>query len=886
MSYHQGSTPSPAGSLPAALSRSVFRWPDAPALQSRDGRSVCYAALWRRVTEMCGRLRSLGVGQQDRVALVLPHGPELAATLVSVECSAIALPLSTAMQVPELERRVRAGRSRLILGATSQADVVQRVGELTGAAVLIGEFAHEGAPAVLWDAGSLGSPIVPEPSSDDTCVLLPTSGTTGRPRLVRVSHGQRLGAAAVGAEVLRQTPEDLVLISAGLGHVSASTRSLWGTLLTGGCAMVLSRPDPEAMLDAMATKGITWYWAVPMVHAALLRASQARSGLSLSSLRMIVSSAAALPPEIMRGLERRFCVPVIEAYGMTEVLGMLTANQLPPGERKAGSVGWPVAGCQIAIASQSGAFGATEKSGEVLARSERLAGRDNDQPNISLLSSDGWYHTGDLGFLDADGALHISGRIREMINVAGAKVAPVEVEEALCAHPKVREAIAFSVPHRILGEVVGAAFVPEDGCTPTEDELIAYLAGRLSDIRLPIGVLGVDAIPRGPAGKPLRLEASRLYADRVGADGQWPSPAATRVSSEADAHQPSARDEIIEPLLSIWRTVLSREDIRDDQSFFDLGGTSLLAARVVAAIERRFGVALEPTAIYDRMTIGELVKSIARAKDEHPASNALSPAKSGVVFLVAPGSAYVYRSLRAHLSSNVALNIIEGDWTSEATPLVRRIEELAGHCVRQVRDIQASGPYFLGGYSLGGTVALEMARQLRAQGSEIAMLVMFDSHKDPGDMDIRVVATRHADTLRRLPLRLWGPYLAQRQLALAWVMGALSFELFDFFGKPVPASVRAHFPEIYNLCLLGRYDPEPYDGSMIYFDGDGDGTSAPYNGWEGVVTGGIEVHRVSGGHSLLTEPHIRHVCQQLEECLRSNGFPFDGGNTGEDRPAA
>jgi acyl-CoA synthetase (AMP-forming)/AMP-acid ligase II len=254
----------------------------------------------------------------------------------------------------------------------------------------------------------------------------------------------------------------------------------------------------------------SWYTAVPTMHQAILaRAERNREALAAVRLRLIRSSSASLPPQVMRSLEETFGAPVIESYGMTEATHQMTSSPLPPGARKPGSVGI-AAGPLVRIADEAGEFLPAGAEAEVVISGPNVTPGYEANPSAnasSFFEADGrrWFRTGDQGVLDEEGYLRITGRLKEIINRGGEKVSPLEVDEVLMDHPAVQQVVTFAVPHGKLGEEVAAAVVLREGATADEREIRAFAAGRLADFKVPRKVVILPEIPKGATGKMQRI---------------------------------------------------------------------------------------------------------------------------------------------------------------------------------------------------------------------------------------------------------------------------------------------------------------------------------------------------------------------------------------------
>ena len=345
---------------------------------------------------------------------------------------------------------------------------------------------------------------------DDIALLLHTSGTTARPKLVPLTHANLQASARNIASTLELTSGDRCLNVMPLFHIHGLVACLAAPLAAGGSVIVPPGFDAFTFFRWLTDAAPTWYSAVPTMHQAILtRAARNQAAIGDSPLRFIRSSSASLPPIVMTELEETFGVPVIESYGMTEAAHQMTSNPLPPAVRKPGSVGL-AAGPDVAIMEPDGTLLERGTVGEVVIRGSNVTAGYLERPEANAEAfTDGWFRTGDLGRLDDDGYLFLEGRIKEIVNRGGEKISPREIDEALLAHPDVAQAVAFAVPHPKLGEDLAAAVVAADGRRPTPEELRQFVAERVAAFKVPRKVLIVDEIPKGPTGKLQRIGLAR-----------------------------------------------------------------------------------------------------------------------------------------------------------------------------------------------------------------------------------------------------------------------------------------------------------------------------------------------------------------------------------------
>ncbi len=342
--------------------------------------------------------------------------------------------------------------------------------------------------------------------ADDIALVLHTSGTTSRPKIVPLTQRNVCASAAHIRESLALTPADCCLNVMPLFHIHGLIAAVLATL--GAGAQVFCTPGFNALkfFSWMDESHPTWYTAVPTMHQAILaRANRNRDVIERNSLRFLRSSSASLPPQVMKSLEETFGAPVIEAYGMTEAAHQMAANPFPPRKRKPGTVG-VAAGPDVSVMDEKGNLLPPGSVGEVVIRGPNVTrGYQNNPAANETAFTGGWFRTGDQGVLDEEGYLRLTGRLKEIINRGGEKISPREVDEVLLDHPAVAQAVTFAIPHDKLGEEVGAAVILKEGASVSEREIREFASERLADFKVPRKVLFLDEIPKGPTGKLQRI---------------------------------------------------------------------------------------------------------------------------------------------------------------------------------------------------------------------------------------------------------------------------------------------------------------------------------------------------------------------------------------------
>ena len=496
-----------------------------PALAAPGRDPLDFSGLRHQVERTVGALNEFGIGRADRVAIVLPNGPEMASAFVSVACAATAAPLNPAYQRNEFEFYLSdLGAKALILAAGSDSPARAAAANL-GVAVLQLRTDAE-APAGTFDlvreragaAGTAGHGVGRSgvtngnglrggpAQEDDIALILHTSGTTSRPKIVPLSHRNVTASAGNIQRTLRLTGEDRCLNVMPLFHIHGLMAAVLAPLGVGGSIFCAPGFNALRFFSWLDEARPTYYSAVPTMHQAVLaRGPRNRDVIERTEMRFIRSASAPLLPQVLAELEEMFGVPVIESYAMTEAAHQMTSNPLPPAARKPGSVGI-AAGPDVAVMDEDGAQLPAGEVGEIVIRGANVTrGYENNPAANAEAFTNGWLRTGDQGVMDAEGYLRLTGRLKEIINRGGEKISPREIDEAILDHPAVRQVVAFAVPHPKLGEDVAAAAVLREGMAASPDEIRAFAAKRLADFKVPRQILILRDIPKGPTGKMQRI---------------------------------------------------------------------------------------------------------------------------------------------------------------------------------------------------------------------------------------------------------------------------------------------------------------------------------------------------------------------------------------------
>jgi acyl-CoA synthetase (AMP-forming)/AMP-acid ligase II len=475
---------------------------------------VTYGSLRAQVQALAEQLAAAGVRRGDRVGIALPNGLPMIVSFLAASIAGTAAPLNPAYKEDEFRFFLEDTTAKVLILPPDGADDARR-GAGDRVPVFGIEMDAQGTVSLIGVSGR--TPIAP-PTVDDVALVLHTSGSTGRPKRVPLAHANLSISARNVARSYALTADDVALCVMPLFHVHGLVASTLATLASGGTVVVPGKFNPLSFWRVARDHGVTWYSAVPTLHQLLLARSAdpgSRRPAGTEKLRFIRSCSAALPPQVMAALETAFGAPVLEAYGMTEAAHQMASNPLPPSARKPGSVG-PGTDVQISIMDKEGHHLPAGQAGEVVIKGPNVITGYENNPDANASSfTDGWFRTGDQGYLDDEGYLHLVARIKELINRGGEKISPREIDEVLLAHPAVAEAVCFGVPHGTWGEEVEAAVVLREAAEASDSELLAYCKERLADYKRPKQIHITSAIPRTATGKIQRGVVAKAYAQKA-----------------------------------------------------------------------------------------------------------------------------------------------------------------------------------------------------------------------------------------------------------------------------------------------------------------------------------------------------------------------------------
>ncbi len=581
------------------------------AILNLNHQILTYSDLFEQINYVIKQLRLWGIGAEDKVACALPNGAEMAVTFLSIANGAICCPLNPNYRQGEFEFYLSDLNAKALIIQAGVAEAAVAVAQKLNIPVI--KLIPQGEKAGIFSLESQDLNVINQveiipPQPEHIALVLHTSGTTSRPKQVPLTHFNVCTSAFNISQTLElrkgdhEVPPrrgDRCLNVMPLFHIHGLMGTLLSSMSVGASIVCTSGFESEKIMAWLDQFQPTWYSAVPTIHQAILEQAKLNPDIIKNSqLRLIRSSSASLPPLVMDQLEKTFNVPVIEAYGMTEASHQMASNPLPPQTRKPASVGMAT-GIEIAIMDEIGNILKTEQIGEVVIKGANVTkGYLNNEEANQKAFTNGWFRTGDLGYLDSSNYLFLKGRIKEVINRGGEKIMPLEVDNVVMELPQIYQAVTFPISHPTLGEDVATAVVVKPKQSITSQEIRAYLFEHLADFKVPSQVVIVEQIPKGATGKLQRIG----LAERLG----------EALTNEAVA----PRNETEKQIYDIFTEVLKLDSVSIYDNFFALGGDSLKGTQVVNRINKMFNLDLLNVIVFQKPNIAELADTIGEIKEK------------------------------------------------------------------------------------------------------------------------------------------------------------------------------------------------------------------------------------------------------------------------------
>jgi len=742
--------------------------PKSIAIESPGRYPLSYAGLLRLTKQIIYSIRLANISYTDRVAVIMPNSPELAVVLLAVSSSATCVPLNPDYQLDEFKQLFNELDINTVVIAAGRRDYAKKAARESGIQIMelpislypeqqkyfkhnFRLFSQQTVPSEHYiapedskfDEQQYNNMVKVLPCENDIALLLHTTGTTSKPKIVELSHKNILEAAHNICHSLALDSIDKCMAMMPQFHIGGVVDTLLAPIVTGGTTIINSRFEASLFFNYLPKHQPTWFQAVPTMLHELLNYAKKNSLPNINPpLRLIRSVSAPLPEPLMRELETFFTIPVIEIYGMTEAGPLIASNPLPPMARKANSVGKPC-GPEVKILDSNNEFVATEQLGEVVIKgSSVFSGYEKEASANAKWFHQNWFRTGDLGYFDKDGYLYLQGRVKEVINRGGEKISPFEVDKAMREHASVADAVSFPIPHRSLGEGVAALVVLKANEKLSEMELQSYLSSKIMAFKIPQRILFIEELPESATGKIKR----HSLAQELGLD------------FSAEYVAPTTPTEI--KLTKMWAEVLNLEQIGVNDNFFDLGGHSLSGVQLIEAIGEQYGYRINKKALMELSTVKIMSGKIDNAKSNPDFSNTnnenfssqehrLDTIKMALASSRCPrlseDSLFLKQNIDGELpplfwcfnrpdqeminfsgrlgSNQPVIGFYSGMALFDGTP--EAISQTADFYLDAIVELSEGKPILLGGHCRGASVALEIATKLQQRGiSNVHLLLM------------------------------------------------------------------------------------------------------------------------------------------------------------------
>ncbi len=855
-------------SVPSRFERIVRRYPDGLALKS-EHRSHSFRELDEVSNRIARSILDADAPSGSAVAVLIEQGfLHVAALLGILKAGGAFVALDPADAVPRNRFILQDARAPLLL--SNDRNGSHAAGTVEGTPCRVINLDHLG-PALPSD--NPGIPVDPR----DVAFIVYTSGSTGNPKGVVHSHRNLLHWAKQYTNSLHISPRDRFTLVNPPGR-TLTLVNIFVPLLSGAavCTLSVERAGLRGMAEWMVREGITVYCSVPTLFRHF--ASGLDRSTPFPTLRMVYLGGEPVLGRDVELFQSRFPGETLlrNGFGSSECVGIRECyiTSQTPFDGPVLPAGYATEDTEVVLVDEEGREVPPGEIGEILVRSPHLAMGYHRRPDLTEdvfppdPGSPGGriYRTGDLGYLLPDGCLVHLGRKDFQIKVRGNRIEPTEVEAALVELPGVREA-AVTARNDGMGDARLVAYlVPEAGANLITATLRLQLQQRLPPFMIPSIFLLLDALPTNSGGK---LDRLRL-----------PDPGTLR-PIDPDP-QPTGEDELVGQVAQLWRRLLDRPQVGPNDSFFDLGGDSLLAITMALELEKQSGVRIPIDTLFELPTPARLAEAL-RTRGDANLGDCLvpiQPAGSLPPFYCLHGlggDIAGYRLLASHLGASQPVYGIRPRGMTGQCPPSFSVEEMASHYVEEILAFQPAGPYYLGGYSAGGIFAFEVARRLLARGCEVGLLAHFDSYC-PGYARLLPTAVRtrrHLAVMSGLPPREKLCYVRDR---LDTVRDRGRTRIWRLLhgavrrGLPVGRALQS--PERSALVAYRSYRPGPYPGRTVVFVAAQDDWSfhydrSPTEGWRAAVSGELQFRLIPGDHGgIMREPAVAVLARELAEWLR------------------
>ncbi|HEY3319844.1 MAG TPA: AMP-binding protein [Planctomycetota bacterium] len=906
-------------SEPATVAETLYlraaNQPEAPFLTylAEDGalRSYSYAEFYRAVRRIAAMLHIFaGVKAGDRIATAMHnHDQTILVNFAAWHLGATVVPLNMAEDDKRLAYILEHSRAKVLFALSEH---LERARALRRVADSIEQFIiTDGIPShcergevclhdvvLPVDVPQFAKPATVTPEAE--ALIVYTSGTTGMPKGVVLSQYNLVADAYSIAQWHQLSPGNQMMCVLPVHHVNGLVVTHIAPMFSGGSVVLRQKFVADDFFEIVRKHSVQVVSVVPTLLQFLLEAhTRAGSHGDLArklapTLRHLICGAGPLTVDLAARFEDRFGVPICHGYGLSETTCYSCFVPLPASTedgvtehqrwmRDFGypSIGLPVSTNEMAIHDDGGRALPEGEKGEIVIRGHNvmLGYHDNVSANQNAFTH-GWFRSGDEGFFKTDARgqsyFFISGRYKELIIRGGVKISPLELDEVLCGIPGVKAAMAVGFENVTYGEEVGAYVVPQPGSGLTAEAVLSACRARMPSWMCPKAVVFGEKFPVTSTGKYQRNQLKPLFAART---------LEVQTSKDEDAKHVAAHDAIEAELLKLWKQTMGVSKVAITDDFFALGGNSMIAASIISRIEQRFGKNLPLATFFQTPTIAGIA-ALLRKEGWKPSWSSLVPMQTKgsrpPFYCVHPvgGNVLCYHDLARGLGEDQPVYGLQAPGLDGEQGFDFCIEDLARQHVREIRQFQSDGPYYLGGASMGGLVAFEIAQQLVEQGAEVGLLALFDT---PGPHSVPVSGRRylrsslqrmmevldnHIGNLARLTPGEAAVYLLRE---LRWLRFRALEKASGLFGGSSLVSDTLMKIEAGARAARERYAVRPYRGRVTLFRASHysqEFRPDPHLGWDGIALDGLEVFEVPGYHSsIFIAPRVCVLADHLRDCI-------------------
>ncbi len=856
---NQTRRPYPQQPVHELVTRRAAETPEAVAVEA-GARSVTYRELDADSDTLAARLTELGAGPGRVVAVYSGRIPEMVTGLLAIlKTGAAYMPLDPSAPPPRTAYLMETSGAVALLAEERLEDELP---PLAPPVICLERFPREG------ERPGARAPRPKVPMDALACVLH-TSGSTGTPKGARILHRGIVRLLFSGEEVA--LGRDTVFLHMAPLAFDASTLEIWGGLVHGGRTALHAEaiPTPETIEASIRRHGVNTMW----ITASLFNLLVEENVECLKPLRLLMTGGETLsPPHVRKALRALPDTRLVNGYGPTENTTFTTCYGIPKelaDDVASIPIGRPIGNTTVYVLDPYGNPVPEGVIGEIFTGGDGLADGYWNAPDLTaesfpILSIPGQeparlYRTGDFGRWNRSGLLEFAGRKDDQVKIRGFRIELREVEAALESHPGVERAVAAVWEPEPGRKSLAGWVVPVAGANPSEAELRAHLQKTVPAYLTPAAIGTLAEIPLTGSGK---VDRRSLPAPQPGAREESPAKPA---------------DQLEEKLLEIWTAELGRDRIGVTESFFELGGDSLRAVKIIARVREAFGRALPLATLFEAPTIRGMA-AIIRRQGWKPRWSSLVPIQTSgertPFFCVhaAGGNVLFYQNLARHLGSGQPVYALQSAGVAGDQPHTT-VEDMASAYIEELKQVQPEGPYLLGGFCSGAYIALEMAHQLQARGDPVKLLVSFNTDGAWKTVtSLRAALGFHRNNLGRIENSERLEYVATRlryrgRRIRKTIIQAICRAYLRLGGR-LSGPLLLNYVEELNRRAIYAYEPRRFDGDLVYFQGGGEHFLDPKPFWGGLVNE-IEVERVPGrAITIFEEPHVQTLAERLSFHLR------------------